>query len=114
MANKKLLLILEMTHIPLWLIKDLCWLLTWKTLGVIMAIPTVSVAIALTIFTQKDEARFLPNLSIAFWIIANANWMIAEFFNLPLRYFSIIPFIAGIIVFLFYLYNSYKKGWEIN
>ncbi len=114
MNSKKWLLILEMAHIPLWLLKDLCWLMNWKTIGVIMAIPTVLVAIVLVIITSKEESRFLPNLSIAFWIIANANWMVAEFFYFPTKFYSIVPFIAGIIVFFIYLFNRYKKGWQIN
>lgn len=114
MRAGKLLFILEMAHIPLWLIKDLCWLMTWRITGLIMAVPTVLVAIILAIITYKDESRFLPNVSIAFWIIANANWMVAEFFDLPTRFYSIAPFVAGIAIFIIYLYNRYKKGWDIS
>lgn len=103
-----------MAHIPLWLVKDLCWLMTWRTTGIIMAIPTVLVALILAFATYKDESRFLPNVSISLWIIANANWMMAEFFDLPIRFYSIYPFIGGIVVFIIYLFNRYKKGWDIN
>lgn len=111
--NKRLFL-LEMAHIPLWLIKDLCWLMTWRTTGLIMAIPTVLVAIVLALLTRKDSSRFLPNVSIAFWIIANANWMLAEFFDFPIRFYSIVPFAAGLLIFMVYLYQQYKKGWPMN
>ena len=111
--NKRLFL-LEMAHIPLWLIKDLCWLMTWRTTGIIMAVPTVTVAIVLALLTKKDSTRFLPNVSIAFWIIANANWMVAEFFELPIRFFSIVPFTAGILVFMVYLYKQQQNGWDMN
>lgn len=114
MGKGKLLFILEMAHIPLWLIKDLCWLMTWRFTGIIMAIPTVLVAIILAVITYKDKSRFLPNVSIAFWIIANANWMLAEFFELPTKFYSIVPFIGGIAIFLLYLYQRNKKGWNIN
>ncbi len=53
--NDRWLWILETVHIPLWLVKDLCWLLTWKTLGVIMAIPTVLVAIIITVVSYQDK-----------------------------------------------------------
>ena len=114
MNSKKILFILEMAHIPLWLIKDLCWLMTWRTTGIIMAIPTVAVAIILAVLTKKDNTRFLPNVSIAFWIMANANWMVAEFFDLPIRFFSVVPFVAGIIVFMVYLYQQHQNGWDMN
>jgi len=114
MNSKKVLFILEMAHIPLWLIKDLCWLMTWRTTGIIMAVPTVTVAIVLALLTKKDRARFLPNVFIAFWIIANANWMVAEFFDLPIRFYSILPFAAGILVFMVYLYQQRQNGWDMN
>lgn len=106
--NDRWLWILETVHIPLWLVKDLCWLLTWKTLGVIMAIPTVLVAIIITVVSYQDKKRFLPNISIAFWIIANANWMVAEFFDLPTKFYSIIPFSIGIAVFVWFLISRIK------
>ena len=47
----------ENLHIPLWLLKDTCWMLQWKLLGVTMIIPTLSVAviIALNTWREKDD-----------------------------------------------------------
>jgi len=114
MKSKKVIFILEMAHIPLWLIKDLCWLMTWRSIGLIIAVPTVLVAIVLAVITRYNQSRFLPNLSIAFWILANANWMLAEFFDLPIRFYSIIPFLGGIIVFIIYLYQQLLNGWDMK
>jgi hypothetical protein len=111
MNRQNSLLILEMSHIPLWLVKDLCWLMTWRTTGIVMAVPTVLVAIIITYITRKEEPKFLPNLSITFWILANANWMVAEFYDLDTRFYSFIPFILGILTFFAYLFNRLKKGW---
>lgn len=94
---------LETIHIPLWLIKDLCWLLTLRSLGVVMAIPTVLVALLMVVVTYGDRNRFLPNLSIAFWILANASWMLDEFYDLGIRHYSLYPFLAGILVFAIFV-----------
>ncbi len=101
--HEKLLFALETAHIPLWLIKDVCWLMDFKTYGVIMAVPTILVAILMTFMTYRDQNRFLPNVSIACWIIANANWMFDEFFALHTKHYSIYPFVIGILVFIVFL-----------
>lgn len=38
---------LENLHIVLWLIKDLCWAMLWKPLGLIMIVPTIGAALLL-------------------------------------------------------------------
>ena len=89
----------ENIHIPLWLLKDTCWLLKWKLLGVLMIAPTIGVALAITIINRKNkEDSFWVNLATCFWISANASWMCFEFFNYEeLKYYSIMPFIAGFV-----------------
>ncbi len=98
-----------MAHIPLWLIKDMCWLFTWKTAGLIIAIPTVLVALIIVWVTRKDINKLMPNISIAFWIIANANWMVAEFYDLDTRFYSVYPFSAGVLVFLLFFIRYLRK-----
>ena len=111
LQRKNLLLVLETVHIPLWLAKDLCWLMTFKTFGLVMAIPTNIVAIVMAIITRKDRDRFLPNVAIIFWIVANTNWMLAEFYNLNTKDSSLYPFVLGLLVFGFYLV---RKALTIN
>jgi hypothetical protein len=94
---------LEIIHIPLWLIKDLCWLFVWDVLGVIMAIPTLLVALIMVIISTEDRSKLFPNLSILFWIIANSTWMIAEFYNLNIKHFAAIPFGLGLLSFFIFL-----------
>lgn len=94
----------ETIHIPLWLIKDICWLMEYRTAGVLIAIPTVLVAIWVAWITRKQQDHFLPNLSIALWIVANANWMVAEFYDLPYKPYSIYPFLLGVLVFIIFLF----------
>lgn len=110
----KLILLLETVHIPLWLFKDLCWLLSYQMLGVMVAVPTILVAILMAWVTRKDKDRFLPNVSIAFWIIANANWMFDEFYAFDTRFYSIYPFMSGILVFVVFLAQKLIKTNHIK
>jgi hypothetical protein len=94
---------LETVHIPLWLIKDICWLMEYRTLGVIVAFPTVLVALVMVVISFKDKVLIWTNLSILFWILANANWMLAEFYNWPTKNYSIWPFLIGLLTFSIFL-----------
>ena len=89
----------ENIHIPLWLMKDTCWLLQWKILGVTMIVPTLGVAIFITInnFREKEMEAWI-NLAICFWISANAFWMCCEFFNHEeLKFYAAFPFALGFV-----------------
>src|SRR4051812_47613631 len=97
----------ENIHIPLWLIKDTCWMMEWKTLGMIMITPTLLVAVFIT-YKTRQYSEFFINLAISFWISANAYWMSCEFTgHVELKDFAGYPFIAGFICTgIFY----YKKA----
>ena len=85
-------------------------MLQWKTLGITMIIPTVLVAIIITIITflGKDD-EFWINLAICFWIGANSYWMICEFTgHEEFKNYAGFPFVAGMIsVAIFYV-----KRWK--
>lgn len=109
LRNPRVIFILETLHIPLWLLKDLCWLMTYRSFGLVMAVPTVLVAFLMVYVTYGDSDRFLPNVSIAFWIVANASWMMDEFYNLGIRSYCLYPFLLGILVFLIYILLKLMK-----
>jgi hypothetical protein len=94
----------ENLHIPLWLLKDTCWMMEWRVLGIIMIIPTVSVALYLTYKSRLTRDLYI-NMAVSFWITANAFWMACEFFgHAELKYYSSIPFVLGMLfTFLFYV-----------
>lgn len=110
----KYVLFFESIHIPLWLIKDLCWLMEYKSLGIIMAIPTILVAFIMVYLTKNNKDQFLPNISIVFWILANANWMFDEFFDLGIKKYSLYPFIAGILVYFIHVSLKLIEKRKLN
>lgn len=108
MAARRTLRNLENIHIPLWLIKDACWMLGWKWLGTFMIFPTISMAVFIVFHSWNRREVFL-NLAICCWVSANAWWMSCEFFDLNgYKYLSLLPFFAGMGLVLYYY--LLKKG----
>ena len=107
----------ENLHILLWLLKDACWALNFRVPGVIMIVPTLSVAILITWQTRHMRAELYHNLAVDFWITANCLWMVGEFFQWDenlwhgygLRQFALVPFSLGLGVLLYY-YLFQKKA----
>jgi hypothetical protein len=96
----------ENIHIPLWLLKDTCWMMHWKVIGITMIIPTITVAIIITAKCYREASdEFWINLAVLFWISGNSYWMLSEFFNQEeLKFYAGIPFAAGMVsVAYFYL-----------
>ncbi|MFP9113679.1 hypothetical protein ACLI1A_07035 [Flavobacterium sp. RHBU_3] len=95
---------LENLHIVFWLLKDLCWVMLWKPLGLIMIVPTIAAALIITWQTRHIVSELLHNVAVAFWIMANFYWMLTEFFSKDdsLRYYAVIPFSLGIVVIAYY------------
>lgn len=95
---------IENLHIVFWLIKDLCWVMLWKPLGLVMIVPTMGAALLITWQTRAIKSELLHNVAVVFWITANAYWMVTEFFSNDdsLRYYAVIPFTLGIITIGYY------------
>lgn len=100
----------ENIHIPLWLIKDTCWMMEWKTIGISMIVPTIAVAILIAIRTYRVK-EFLINLAICFWILANAYWMCCEFLGfVEMKYIAGLPFLLGAICVVLFYWNAFKEN----
>jgi hypothetical protein len=102
---------MENLHIAFWLMKDISWCMIWKSLGIFMVIPTLSVAIWIAVKNRHIKSELAHNMAIVFWITANAYWMISEFFHFdatPLwngyegKHFALLPFFAGAVILLYY------------
>ena len=99
---------MENLHILFWLIKDTCWCLSFKWLGITMIFPTMLVAVLICWRTRHLVSEFTHNLAVIFWIGANSFWMITEFFGYDeaLKFYALIPFGLGLVT-LFYYYVIY-------
>lgn len=100
----------ENLHIPLWLIKDTCWMMEWRYFGMIMVIPTVLMALYILKKSLKTP-EFYINLAIVFWITGNSYWMGAEFFDFnEYKDYAIFPFCLGFAsVAVFYMKGFIKS-----
>jgi hypothetical protein len=93
--------------------KDTCWMLQWRILGVAMIIPTVLVALIITVksWREKDD-EFWINLAVLFWISGNSYWMLCEFFfHEDIKNYAGLAFVAGMIsVAYFYIKRLSNKN----
>lgn len=107
---------IENLHIVFWLLKDLCWVMLWRPLGIAMIVPTIGAALLITWQTRNIKSELLHNLAVVFWIIANAYWMITEFFTTDdsLRYYAVIPFSLGIVVIAYYYIGEFWQRLKKN
>ena len=98
----------ENLHIIFWLIKDTCWMLELKWLGIGMVIPTLGLAIYFIVKTLKTVDVYL-NAAVFFWITANSYWMMAEFFyDSRYKELAAIPFGLGIMMVVILYWKNYQ------
>lgn len=98
---------IENLHILLWLLKDICWALNLRVVGLIMIVPTLTVAILISWQTRRITAELLHNLAVVLWITANCLWMIGEFYGwdegrFGTRHLALIPFGTGLMILAYY------------
>jgi hypothetical protein len=95
---------LENMHILFWLVKDICWCIGFKPLGVAMIFPTLAIAIYITWRNRQIASELAHNLAVAFWITANSMWMVFEFMERDeeLKNYCIIPFAIGLAILGYY------------
>jgi hypothetical protein len=102
---------MENMHVVFWLFKDISWCMIWEELGVIMIIPTLSIAIWISWKNKHIKSELAHNLAIVFWISANSYWMISEFMafdemdiwgEFTGKHISLIPFLAGVLILTWY------------
>lgn len=102
---------MENLHIVFWLFKDVAWCMIWKPLGLLMIIPTLTIAVIITIRTRQFMSEVCHNLAIVVWIMANSYWMVSEFLhfdamtvtgNITFKHLALIPFCIGLLILGFY------------
>jgi hypothetical protein len=85
--------------------------------GLIMIVPTLTVALVITWQTRHMRSELFHNLAVVFWITANCTWMIGEFFHIDeniwhgygLRDAAIIPFSCGLLVLAYYYAVLFRR-----
>jgi hypothetical protein len=98
----------ENLHIVFWLLKDTCWVLVWRPLGVLMVIPTICFAFYLLFQSRKNRPETYHNIAVCAWIMANSTWMCGEFFNYEMRPVAAFFFISGLVTLAWYYIRWYK------
>lgn len=95
---------MENLHILFWLVKDICWCLAYRPLGLAMVVPTLSIAIYITVKNRQIPSELAHNLAISLWIIANSLWMVAEFFLVDdvVKPWCLLPFSLGLLILLYF------------
>lgn len=87
---------IENLHVVVWLLKDVCWLLEWRLVGVLAIVPAMVIAILIAANTRHNRDQFVHNLAICCWIAANSTWMLGEFFfDDGIRPLALVFFVAG-------------------
>lgn len=105
---------IENLHILLWLVKDISWALNYRTIGVVMIVPTIIAALVITWQTRRIFSELVHNLAVVFWITANCSWMVGEFYGIDagtygLRNLAIIPFSIGLLILVVYYVLYYTR-----
>lgn len=102
---------MENQHILFWLLKDISWCMGWKTLGIMMIVPTLGIALIIAWRTRTFQSELAHNLAIVCWISANSYWMLSEFFGFDTvrigtitdgKHLAIIPFGIGLAILAYY------------
>lgn len=102
---------MENLHILFWLIKDISWCMIWKTLGILMVLPTLGIALVITWRNRTNKSELAHNLAIVFWITANSYWMSSEFFGFDTaqlaphitgKKLALLPFLIGLAILAYY------------
>jgi hypothetical protein len=92
---------IERLHVPLWLVKDMFWMLGYGELSLLFAAPTIIISILL-IMVKRGSERYVE-LMMGFWLTANTFWMAHELFKTNTKGIALVMFMYGIIIFPMYL-----------
>jgi hypothetical protein len=75
----KLRNLLESLYIPLWILKDFMWFMSWGIISFIFAIPTILISVILIGYSSGLQKK--QHIIFGLWAIANTLWMAYECFK---------------------------------
>jgi len=98
----------EKALIALWFLQDMSWFMEWRIIGVLTIVPTFIIAVIINWRLRDFRADFLYSMAVTCWVIANAFWMVSEFFSFDIKVkdLTIIPFTLGMF---FIVLNHIRK-----
>jgi|GEM_PF-637211 len=102
---------IENLHIVLWLVKDTCWALEYRTGGIFMIFPTVFVAFYILWKSRFVRGEAFHNAAVCIWILANSLWMLGEFFDYDARPIAIGLFATGFAILAFYYLVYFRRDY---
>lgn len=77
--------------------------MNFKIAGMIIAIPTVALALYITYLHRHIFSELAHNIAVCCWLFANITWMTGEFFyNDTTRHWAILLFATGLLVLAYY------------
>jgi hypothetical protein len=101
----------ENLHIVFWLLKDFGWIMDFRALALVMAVPTLWLAGQLCWMTRSDKSEWHHNLAVLCWITANVVWMSGEFFfNDGIRHMAAPFFVLGLLILAKFYLMSYLSA----
>jgi hypothetical protein len=87
----------ENLHILFWLLKDLCWVMDLRVIGLALVVPTVWLAFWISWRSRDQRSDLFHSAAVVCWILANSTWMIGEFFmEDSTRPVAVVFFVAGL------------------
>jgi hypothetical protein len=103
----------ENAHVAFWLLKDFSWCTGTHWLGLVMVVPTLTLAVRLAHHARRDMEDFAHNLATCFWIAANIVWMVGEFyFDDGTRSIAQVFFFAGLAVLGIFYAGAAARRWR--
>ncbi len=81
----------------------------FKPGGIVMIVPTVSVAFYILYRSRGVRSEFMHNIAVCLWILANSIWMLGEFFDYDARPYAATLFSMGVLLLLVYYLFYFKK-----
>ncbi len=98
---------IENLYVICWLIKDMCWMMGYKTPAVFMILPTLLMAFYVMFQSNKSLGFLTVNIAMICWIAANSAWMLHDFYKLLPIIVSEILFTAGMVAMLIYVWVTF-------
>jgi hypothetical protein len=98
---------LENIHVPLWLLKDACWMMHLVIPALVIMVPTILLAARIVWKSRIYRDLLFQNSAILCWICANSLWMLGEFFDFEITLVALGFFISGLLTVGYFYGQKY-------